>query len=157
MSDCAPLQASELASSVAGRSSLQRMVRLHRVTDKSVRDLLVKAKLKAGQIIVEQSLCGIVFSFPAAVWPQGSLKQAKWVERLTPWWDMDAPDWTAQCQRLRDACQGAINNLLHGATPAPKTANVPQGMGLPETMSVNVRGRPMQPNDQAEPQEERRL
>ena len=126
--------------------SLQRMVRLHRVTDKSVRDLPVKAKLKAGQISVEQSLCGIVFSFPAAVWPQGSWKQAQWVERLTPWWDMDAPDWTAQCQRLRDACRGAINNLLHGATPAPKTCDIPQGMGLPATVSANVRGRPMQPN-----------
>ncbi len=84
------------------------------VTEKSVRDFPVKAKLKAGQIIVEQRLLGVVFSFPAACWPDDSLPadQRMWVIRLTPWWDIGPPGWSPTAQRLRAACQNAIKNLL---------------------------------------------
>ena len=64
---------------------IQRMVR-RPASDKSVRDLPLTAKLKDGQIVVEQQTCGIVFSFPAAVWPKDGSKQWQWIERLTPWW-----------------------------------------------------------------------
>lgn len=107
--------------------------------DKSVRDLPVEACLKVGQIIVEQRICGVVFSFPAVVWPEGSWKQAQWVERLTPWWDTDTIGWTPQCQRLRDACRGAINKLLH-------VAALPENRERPAADGLNVRRRYMPSN-----------
>ncbi len=83
-----------------------------RASDKSVRDLPVNVKNKDGQIIAEQKTCGIVFSFPAAVWPKDASKQWQWIERLTPWWDAWIPDWTPQAQRLRESCVKAINKLF---------------------------------------------
>lgn len=82
-----------------------------RASDRSVSSLPVQSKLKAGQIIVEQKACGVVFSFPAAVWPREVKKQRAWVERLTPWWDMDASDWTPQAHRLRESCLKSIIKL----------------------------------------------
>jgi len=90
-------------------------------TDKSVRDLPVTARLKGGQVVVEQKTVGVLFSFPSAVWPRSSLNQFRWVMRLTPWWDATTPDWSPRCHRLREACQRAINDLLAPA-PCPKTA-----------------------------------
>jgi hypothetical protein len=94
-------------------------------SDKSVRDLPVKAKLKVGQIVVENSNCGILFSFPAAVWPKNKLQRLQWICRLTPWWDMTASDWTPQCQRLRESCIKAIDKLFERGASAPETANDP--------------------------------
>jgi hypothetical protein len=90
---------------------LERLVGKPTATDKTVRDLPVKVKLKIGQIIAEQKLCGVVFSFPAVVWPDDPMRQRAWIMRLTPWWDMAALDWTPQAQRLRESCLKAINNL----------------------------------------------
>lgn len=80
--------------------------------DRSVRDLPLNVKLKSGQIIVEQGACGVAFSFPAVAWPNDVAKQYLWIQRLTPWWDMDAPDWTPQARRLRESCVKAINSIL---------------------------------------------
>lgn len=124
-----------------------RLVGKPTATDKSVRDMPVKAKLKVGQIIVEQKLCGVVFSFPAAVWPEGSWKQSKWIERLTPWWDMDAPDWSPQAQRLRDACRNSINKLLQGAA-------CPGNREQPATAGMNVTRRLLLPNDRGQARRE---
>ena len=118
---------------------LKRLVGKPTATDKTVRDLPVKVKLKIGQIIVEQKLCGVVFSFPAAVWPDDPMRQRAWIMRLTPWWDMAAPDWTPQAQRLRDSCQRAINTLLHGAV-------CPGNREHPATDGLYVTRRPMLPN-----------
>ena len=101
---------------------LQRFVR-GRASDKTVRDLPLKVKIKDGQIIVEQQTCGVCFSFPAIVWPAGYREQAEWGERLTPWWDMCQPDWTPQAQRLRESCRKAINNLSVPVALKPQTAN----------------------------------
>lgn len=122
---------------------IKRKIRDFRAMDKTVRDNPTKAKLKIGQIIVEQPSNGVIFSFPAAVWPRGSWKQAQWVERLTPWWDLDTPGWTAQSQRLRDTCVNAINKLLHGAA-------LPENREHPAADGLNVRRRSMLPNDQAQ-------
>ena len=111
--------------------------------DRAVRDLPVKAKLRQGQIIVEQPICGIIFSLPAAVWPSDPRKQLAWVTRLTPWWDMDAQDWTPQAHRLRESCLKAINNL--------KGAAVPGNREHPATDGMNATSRSLLPNDQAEP------
>lgn len=105
-----PASPGTAASRELGGGSLQRQVR-RRATEKSVRDLSVTAKLRAGQIIVEQAVCGVVFSFPAAVWPSEHVMQWSWIVRLTPWWDVPRQDWTPQAHRLREACQKAINNL----------------------------------------------
>jgi hypothetical protein len=110
--------------------------------DKSVRDLPVKAKLKAGQIIVEQGICGVLFSFPAAVWPQDALDQFQWVTRLTPWWDIGTRDWSPQAQRLREACQRTINKLLQGAA-------CPGNREQSATAGMNVTRRLLLPNDKA--------
>ena len=85
-----------------------------RATDKSVRDRAVTVKLSAGQIIVENKTCGIIFSFPAACWPDSTMSahQRMWVERLTPWWDMEQPQWSPTSQRLRESCVKAINKLF---------------------------------------------
>jgi hypothetical protein len=107
--------------------------------DKSVRDLPVKVKLKVGQIIVEQGICGVIFSFPAAAWPDDPLDQARWVMRLTPWWDIGGPDWSPQAQRLRDACRNAINKLCMGWW-CPETEK------HPATDGMNVTRHPMLPN-----------
>lgn len=109
--------------------------------DKSVRDLPVKAKLKAGQIIVEQKTCGIIFSFPAAVWPKDVYEQCLWVGRLTPWWDALLPDWTPQCQRLRDSCRNSIDKLLQGAA-------CPGNREQSATAGMNVTRRPLLPNSE---------
>lgn len=87
------------------------------MTHKAVRDMPIKVTLKAGQIIVEQKLQGILFSFPAACWPDASQSahQRMWVNRLTPWWDMEQPQWSPTSQRLRDACLTAINKLVNSA------------------------------------------
>lgn len=92
------------------KSNLRRCTARH--IDRSVRDLPLKAKVKDGQIIVEQGTCGIVFSFPSAVWPKDASKQWQWIERLTPWWDAWLPDWTPKAHRLRESCVKAINVLL---------------------------------------------
>ena len=95
-----------------------------RARDRSVDSLPVKTKVKVGQIIVEQPVCGIIFSFPAAVWPSAAHKQRNWVERLTPWWDMDAPDWSPQAHRLRESCVKAINKLFECGAAAPETDDI---------------------------------
>lgn len=69
----------------------------------------------------QQKVCGIIFSFPAAVWPQDARRQREWIERLTPWWDMTMPDWTPQAHRLRESCVKAINNLTR--PDGPETAH----------------------------------
>jgi hypothetical protein len=71
-----------------------------------------KVKLKLGQIVVEQPVCGIIFSFPAHCWPDELAHQRMWVDRLTPWWDMEQPQWSPTSHRLREKCLTAINNLL---------------------------------------------
>ena len=81
-------------------------------TDKSVRDRAVTVKLSMGQIVVENKTCGIIFSFPAACWPDQSAHQRMWVDRLTPWWDMEQPQWSPTSQRLRESCVKAINKLF---------------------------------------------
>lgn len=72
------------------------------------------ASLVEGQIIVKNGFYGILFSFPAACWPPNSeaLHQRLWVERLTPWWDMEQPQGKPESQRLREACVQAINKLI---------------------------------------------
>lgn len=75
-------------------------------------ELPVKAKLKGGQIIVEQKICGIIFSFPKAVWPANENLKRLWVERLTPWWDINQPDRTPQAQRLREKCINEIERII---------------------------------------------
>lgn len=82
-----------------------------RASDEGVRESRVTAKLKAGDVIVDCKRNGVIFGFPLAVWPATAWEQAQWIERLTPWWDMTAPDWTPQAQRLRDSCRAAINKL----------------------------------------------
>ena len=107
---------------------LHRFVR-RRSTDKSVRDRAVTAKLSVGQIIVENKINGVLFSFPAAVWPlhwnptTTAIKRLEWVTRLTPWWDMEQPQWSPTSQRLRESCVKAINNLLMPLPLKPDTAN----------------------------------
>ena len=126
-----------------------------RSSDKSVRDLSVNVKIKDGQIIAEQKTCGIVFSFPAAVWPIGYTQQAEWVERLTPWWDMCQADWTPKAQRLRESCRKAINKLF----PTEQLLTSPSQVGgrgkrvicaaaLPGNQ-FETNGSPRHPNDQA--------
>ena len=85
-----------------------------RATDKSVRAAAVNVKLVAGQIVVENKLNGVLFSFPAACWPDSTMAahQRMWVERLTPWWDMEQPQWSPTSQRLRESCVKAINKLF---------------------------------------------
>jgi hypothetical protein len=109
-----------------------------RATDKSVRDLPLKVKSKAGQIIVEQSLCGIIFSFPAAVWPDDGAKQRAWIERLTPWWDIGEIGWTPTCQRLRESCVKAINKLF----PAEQLLTSPFPTAQPRTSPSEPEGGP---------------
>jgi hypothetical protein len=104
-----------------------------RGSDRSVDSLFVRAKEKCGQVSVEQPICGIVFSFPEAVWPKSPDKQLAWVKRLTPWWDMDAPDWSPQAQRLRESCVKAINNLA-GIQTEREGARVPKA--TPDTDGV---------------------
>ena len=99
-----------------------------RVTDKSVRDMPTTAKLKAGQVIVENRLQGVVFSFPAASWPDDPMHQREWVMRLTPWWDIGGIGWTPTAQRLRDACLRAINKLCL-LWWCPETAHHPAAAG----------------------------
>ena len=82
-----------------------------RATDKSVRDAAVNVKLAQGQIIVENKINGVLFSFPAACWPDQSAHQRMWVDRLTPWWDMEQPQWSPTSQRLRESVVRAINKL----------------------------------------------
>ncbi len=81
-------------------------------SDKSVRGAAVKTKLKLGQIIVEQPLNGIIFSFPSHCWPMESAHQRMWIDRLTPWWDMELPQWSPTAHRMRESCVKAINKLL---------------------------------------------
>ena len=120
----------QIANSVPGAHSLDRLVG-KQATDKTVRDVPVKVRLKVGQIIVEQKICGVLFSFPAAVWPQDAMLQRAWVMRLTPWWDIGAPDWSPQAQRLRDACRRGINTLLQGAVvPGNREQSAMAGMNV---------------------------
>ena len=86
-----------------------------------MRDFPVRAKIKNGQIIAEQKLSGIIFSFPAAVWPTQKLKRLEWVTRLTPWWDMGAADWSPQAQRLRESCINSINEKIHQSNNPSQT------------------------------------
>ena len=97
-----------------------------RATDKSVRALPTTAKLVAGQVVVENKTCGIIFSFPAAVWPDNTMSahQRMWVERLTPWWDMEQPQWSPTSHRLRESAVKAINKLFECGAAAPETANI---------------------------------
>ena len=97
-----------------------------RATDKSVRDAAVTVKLAAGQIVVENKLNGVLFSFPAAVWPgpEQSAYQRMWVQRLTPWWDMEQPQWSPTSQRLRESCVKAINKLFPAAQPPTSPSEV---------------------------------
>jgi hypothetical protein len=90
-----------------------------RASDKSVRDRAVTVRLTNGQIVVENKTCGILFSFPAACWPDDSLSahQRMWVNRLTPWWDMEQPQWSPTSQRLRDSCLAAIRKLFPTEQP----------------------------------------
>lgn len=104
----------------ARADSLHSVVQ-RRASNRNVDSLPVKSKLKEGQIVVEQNTCGIIFSFPAAVWPSEARKQRDWIERLTPWWDMTMPDWTPQAHRLRESCVQAINNLTR--PDGPETAH----------------------------------
>lgn len=103
--------------------------------------LPVKTRLKAGQIVVEQTVCGVLFSFPAAVWPRAARQQREWVERMTPFWEMSAPDWTPQAHRLREACVQAINELT-----APRSENREpltdrdSSLSLHPCPSVSIRG-----------------
>lgn len=98
-----------------------------RARDKSVRDAAVDAKLVKGQIVVENKINGVLFSFPAAVWPDESMAahQRMWVNRLTPWWDMEQPQWSPTSQRLRDSCLAAIRKLF----PAEQPPTVPSEVG----------------------------
>ena len=85
-----------------------------RATDKSVRDAAVNVKLVASQIVVENKINGVLFSFPAACWPDSTMSahQRMWVERLTPWWDMEQPQWSPTSHRLRESVVKAINKLF---------------------------------------------
>ena len=96
---------------------------MKKTTEKSVRDRVTTAKRVDGQIIVANKTCGILFSFPAACWPDDSLSanQRMWVNRLTPWWDMEQPQWSPTSQRLRDSCLAAIRKLF-----APDEASNPK-------------------------------
>ena len=123
-----------------GAHSLHRWVGKQTAMDKSVRDLPVKAKLKNGQIIAEQGICGVVFSFPASAWPASdATQQLNWIMRLTPWWDIGEKDWTPQAQRLRESCRKSINKLLQGAVCLGNREH-PAGDGM------NVTRRPLLPN-----------
>lgn len=97
-----------------------------RANDKSVRDRAVNVKLVQGQIVVENKTCGILFSFPAASWPDDSLSayQRMWVNRLTPWWDMEQPQWSPTSQRLRDSCLEAIRKLFSVEQPPTSPSQV---------------------------------
>lgn len=97
--------------------------------DKSVRDHAVNVKLVNGQVVVENKICGILFSFPAACWPDNSMSahQRMWVERLTPWWDMEQPQWSPTAHRLRESCVKAITKLFECGAAALETANIPKG------------------------------
>lgn len=97
-----------------------------RASDKSVRDRAVTVKLAAGQIVVENKTCGILFSFPAACWPDDSLSahQRMWVNRLTPWWDMEQSQWSPTSQRLRDSCLAAIRKLFPTEQPPTSPSQV---------------------------------
>ena len=85
-----------------------------RATDKSVRDAAVNVKLVLGQIVVENKINGVLFSFPAACWPDNTMSahQRMWIERLTPWWDMEQPQWSPTSHRLRESVVKAINKLF---------------------------------------------
>ena len=48
-----------------------------------------------------------------------------WVERLTPWWDMELPQWSPTVHRLRESCVKAINNLA-GIQSEQEGARVPK-------------------------------
>jgi hypothetical protein len=81
-------------------------------TDKSVRSFHIQARLIDNQIIVvKQAWMGCSFSFPAAEWPKDAWKQKEWIERLTPWWDMDVPSWSPQATRMRESCMRAITEI----------------------------------------------
>jgi hypothetical protein len=97
-----------------------------KATDKYVRDLPTTARLVNGQVIVENKICGILFSFPAAVWPDKSMSahQRIWVERLTPWWDMEQPQWSPTSQRLRESVVKAINKLFECGSAVSETADI---------------------------------
>ena len=110
----------------ARADSLHSVVQ-RRAHDKSVRGNPVKAKLKLGQLTVENPLNGVMFGMPACAWPRDPAKQRAWVERLTPWWDMDAPDWTPTAHRLRESCVKAINKTFECGAAAPETADIPKG------------------------------
>ena len=116
----------------------QRMVR-RRASDKSVKAAAVNVKLVQGQIVVENKLNGVLFSFPAAVWPDSTMSahQRMWIERLTPWWDMEQPQWSPTSQRLRESCVKAINNLLVPLPLKPETTN--GGMGEKLTRRTGVK------------------
>lgn len=82
------------------------------VTVKSVRDFTITATVDRGQVVVRCRTAGIIFSFPAAVWPEKYFIQAEWIRRLTPWWDEGSETWTPQAMRLRDACSIAVNRVI---------------------------------------------
>lgn len=94
-------------------------------SDRSVRNLPVLVRRKNGQIIVEQKLQGVLFSFPAACWPPDSQSahQRLWVARLTPWWDMELPQWSPTAHRLRESVVRAINKQFQQGAVAPETAD----------------------------------
>ena len=95
-----------------------------RSSDKTVNDAPVKVALKNGQIIVENKVNGVLFSFPSNAWPlhwnaqTQHLKRLEWITRLTPFWD----DWSAQTERLRESCVKAINKLSD-SVPVPLKAD----------------------------------
>jgi len=78
-----------------------------------LKDFRVRVKVKDGQVIVSEKVCGVVFSFPQAVWPSEYLDQLSWVRRLTPWWDVTATDWTPQSARLREYCHREISKAIN--------------------------------------------
>ena len=108
---------------------------MKKATDKSVRENTTIAKMVNGLIVVENKKHGIIFSFPAAVWPVLPPQQRAWVERLTPWWDMSQPDWSPLSHRLRESCVAAINILTR---PVPKTANPLTDRGMSVTPSTFI-------------------
>mgnify|MGYP001607890146 CR=1 FL=1 len=127
-----------------------------RATDKSVRDAAVNVKLVLGQIVVENKINGVLFSFPAAVWPDATMSahQRMWIERLTPWWDMEQPQWSPTSHRLRESVVKAINKLFPAAQlltspfPAAQSRTRPSVTeGRPKAEAAALRRRESQTTD----------
>ena len=130
-----------------------------RASDKSVRDAAVNVKLALGQIVVENKINGVLFSFPAACWPDATMSahQRMWIERLTPWWDMEQPQWSPTAHRLRESVVKAINKLFPTeqplGTPLVATGGMRASEGAlaaPPGNQSETNGVLRHPNDQAQ-------